>query len=103
VETVEKEECQVFEFTRAILMCGETWVEGKQTIKTGAKSSEDPQAVGGGMTYNRRYMQQCMLNTMVADNEDDDAEKLQNRKAKDSPKPKAAKPSVPAKTEAELL
>jgi len=103
IETVEKEECQVIEFTRAILMCGETWVEGKQTIKTGAKSPEDPQAVGGGMTYNRRYMQQCMLNTMVADREDDDAEKLQNRPDKKvSPKPRAVKPSVPA-TEAELL
>ena len=103
VETVEKEEAKVFEFTRAILMCGDTWIEGKQTIKTGAKSPEDPQAVGGGMTFNRRYMQQCMLNTMLADKEDDDAEKLQNRPdKKESPK-KAVKARVPAKAESEML
>jgi hypothetical protein len=103
VETVEKEEAKVFEFTRAILMCGDTWIEGKQTIKTGAKSPEDPQAVGGGMTFNRRYMQQCMLNTMLADKEDDDAEKLQDRPdKKDSPK-RAVKAKVPAKAEGDLL
>ena len=90
VEVVEKEEIQVFEFQRGIVMCGDQWLEGKLTIKTGAKGPKDPQAVLGGMTYNRRGLKSGMLNISTAEGEDDDGESLMDR----SSKPKAEKKTV---------
>tara|TARA_Y100000310_G_C20698945_1_gene827891 strand:+ start:5629 stop:6213 length:585 start_codon:yes stop_codon:yes gene_type:complete len=87
VEVIEKEELQVIEFQRGIIMVGEQWLEGKLTIKTGTKGPQDPQAVLAGITYNRRGMKSMMLNISTAEGEDDDGESLVDH----SPKPKKKK------------
>lgn len=95
VEVIEKEHLEVIEFTRSYLMCGENWLESKMTIKTGAKGPDDPQAVGAGLTYNRRQQQGAMLNLRTADGEDDDGESVIGEKER--AKRGKAKPSVPKK------
>ena len=59
----------------------------------------DPQAIGSAVTYARRYSFMAVLGLPVAD---DDARSAMPDKKVSKPT-KAAKPSVPAKTEAELL
>jgi len=59
----------------------------------------DPQAIGSAVTYARRYNFMAVLGLPVAD---DDARSAMPDKKVSKPT-KAAKPSVPAKTEAELL
>ena len=82
VEVIEKEELQVIEFQRGIIMVGEQWLEGKLTIKTGTKGPQDPQAVLAGITYNRRGMKSMMLNISTAEGEDDDGESLVDHTSK---------------------
>jgi len=78
VEVIEKESLEIIEITRGIIMVGDQWLEGKLTVKTGSKVN-DPQAMGSGLTYNRRYLQANMLNIPTADGEDDDGEATQER------------------------
>ena len=82
VEVIEKEELQVIEFQRGIIMVGEQWLEGKLTNKTGTKGPQDPQAVLAGITYNRRGMKSMMLNISTAEGEDDDGESLVDHTSK---------------------
>jgi|LUMF01.1.fsa_nt_gb hypothetical protein len=104
VEVIEKEEIQVVEFQRGIVMCGDQWLEGKLTIKTGAKGPKDPQAVLGGMTYNRRGIKSSMLNISTADGEDDDGESLMGRNSAPSEQPKKkGRPVMTRTKEASLL
>ena len=78
VEVIEKETLDIIEITRGIVMVGDQWLEGKLTIKTGNKP-DDPQAMGSGLTYNRRYLQSNMLNIPTAAGEDDDGAATQDR------------------------
>ncbi len=95
IEVIEKEHIEVLEFSRSYLMCGENWLESKMIIKTGAKGPDDPQAMGAGLTYNRRQQQAAMLNLMTAEGEDDDGESVIGEKEKN--RRTKAKPSVPKK------
>ena len=95
VEVIERETIQITEFVSAILMNGEHWLEGRMTIKTGAKGPDDPQALGSSLTYLRRYMQSNMLNIGTADGEDDDGEAVMSR-----PK-KSGNPKKPVATKEE--
>jgi hypothetical protein len=79
IEVIEKEDLRVIEFVSAFVMVGDDWLEGRMTIKTGAKGPDDPQAMGSGLTYLARYMQSRMLNIGTADGEDDDGEATMNR------------------------
>jgi len=90
VEVIEKEDLRVIEFVSSYVMVGEDWLEGRMTLKTGAKGPDDPQAMGSGLTYLRRYMQSNMLNIGTADGEDDDGEATMVR-AKSNPKRPVAK------------
>ena len=104
VEVIEKEEIQVVEFQRGIVMCGDQWLEGKITIKTGVKGPKDPQAVLGGMTYNRRGLKSCMLNISTAEGEDDDGESLMGRDPAPSEQTKKkGRPVMTRTKEASLL
>lgn len=87
VEVVEKEEIQVVEFLRGIVMAGDQWLEGKLTMKTGSKGPQDPQATLAAITYGRRGLKASMLNIRTADGEDDDGESLTDRAPK-APKKK---------------
>ena len=107
VEVIEKETLDVIEITRGIVMVGDQWLEGKLTVKTGNKPN-DPQAMGSGLTYNRRYLQSNMLNIPTAVGEDDDGEATQDRKNGRQEKPakatpRAKRPSVSMTEEANIL
>ena len=93
VEVIEKETLDIIEITRGIVMVGDQWLEGKLTVKTGNKP-HDPQAMGSGLTYNRRYLQSNMLNIPTAVGEDDDGEATQDRNNGGKEKPAKATPRV---------
>lgn len=104
VEVIEKETLDIIEITRGIVMVGDQWLEGKLTVKTGNKPN-DPQAMGSGLTYNRRYLQSNMLNIPTAEGEDDDGEATQDRSNNGS-KQKATprkRPSMSMSEEAGIL